>query len=52
MNYQLQDKVALVSGSTKGIGFAIALGLAREGAEVILTGRTDSSVVEALGRLT
>jgi NAD(P)-dependent dehydrogenase (short-subunit alcohol dehydrogenase family) len=52
MNYQLQDKVALVSGSTKGIGFAIALGLAREGTEVILTGRTEASVTEALGRLT
>jgi len=30
---KLADKTALVSGSTKGIGFAIATGLAREGAE-------------------
>ena len=32
MNLQLSDKLALVSGSTKGIGLAIATGLAREGA--------------------
>jgi NAD(P)-dependent dehydrogenase (short-subunit alcohol dehydrogenase family) len=32
MNLELTDKTALVSGSTKGIGFAIATGLAREGA--------------------
>ncbi|MBU66658.1 MAG: oxidoreductase [Cupriavidus sp.] len=51
MDYQLQGKLALVSGSTKGIGFAIALGLAREGAEVILNGRSEQSVAEALGRL-
>ena len=37
MNFNLQDKLALVSGSTKGIGFAIVQGLAREGARVILT---------------
>src|SRR6266851_8470087 len=34
MNLKLTDKTALVSGSTKGIGFAIATGLAREGARV------------------
>jgi NAD(P)-dependent dehydrogenase (short-subunit alcohol dehydrogenase family) len=51
MNYQLENKRALVSGSTKGIGFATALALAREGAQVILSGRTDASVAEATGRL-
>jgi NAD(P)-dependent dehydrogenase (short-subunit alcohol dehydrogenase family) len=51
MNYQLENKRALVSGSTKGIGFATALLLAREGAQVILNGRTEASVAEALGRL-
>jgi NAD(P)-dependent dehydrogenase (short-subunit alcohol dehydrogenase family) len=51
MNYQLENKRALVSGSTKGIGFAIGLALAREGAHVILNGRTEASVAEAIGRL-
>jgi NAD(P)-dependent dehydrogenase (short-subunit alcohol dehydrogenase family) len=51
MNYQLENKRALVSGSTKGIGFATALLLAREGAQVILSGRTEASVTEAIGRL-
>ncbi len=47
MNLKLADKTALVSGSTKGIGFAIAAGLAREGARVIVNGRSDKAVVEA-----
>ena len=47
MNLQLTDKTALVSGSTKGIGFAIATGLAREGARVIVNGRSEKAVVEA-----
>jgi NAD(P)-dependent dehydrogenase (short-subunit alcohol dehydrogenase family) len=33
MNLKLTDKTALVSGSTKGIGFAIAIGLARKAHE-------------------
>ncbi len=51
MNLQLSDKLALVSGSTKGIGFAIATGLAREGARVIVNGRTASSVQSALAKI-
>src|SRR6059036_3697779 len=47
MDLQLADKTALVSGSTKGIGFAIATGLAREGARVIVNGRSEKSVAEA-----
>jgi NAD(P)-dependent dehydrogenase (short-subunit alcohol dehydrogenase family) len=47
MNLKLTDKTALVSGSTKGIGFAIAIGLAREGARVIVNGRSEKAVVEA-----
>ena len=47
MNLELTDKTALVSGSTKGIGFAIATGLAREGARVIVNGRLESAVATA-----
>src|ERR1700704_622863 len=47
MNLRLTDKTALVSGSTKGIGFAIAIGLAREGARVIVNGRSENAVAEA-----
>ena len=50
MNLRLTDKIALISGSTKGIGFAIATGLAREGARVIVNGRSEKAVVEANGR--
>jgi NAD(P)-dependent dehydrogenase (short-subunit alcohol dehydrogenase family) len=51
MNLQLEGKRALVTGSTKGIGFAIASGLAREGAEVIVNGRTQASVDAALAKI-
>jgi NAD(P)-dependent dehydrogenase (short-subunit alcohol dehydrogenase family) len=51
MNLQLSDRFALVSGSTKGIGFAIATGLAREGARVIVNGRTGESVKAALAKV-
>ncbi len=51
MDLQLADKLALVSGSTKGIGLAIATGLAREGAKVIVNGRSESSVSTALGKI-
>ena len=40
MNLQLTDKTALVSGSSKGIGVAIACPLATEGARVIVNGRS------------
>ncbi|HEY8965142.1 MAG TPA: SDR family oxidoreductase [Candidatus Methylacidiphilales bacterium] len=51
MNLQLDGKTALVSGSTKGIGFAIAARLAAEGARVIVNGRTAKSVDEALAEI-
>ncbi len=52
MDLQLKGKLALVSGSTAGIGFAIAEALAHEGARVILNGRTQSAVDEAIRRIT
>src|SRR5712672_85024 len=51
MNLRLTDKTALVSGSTKGIGFAIATGLAREGARVIVNGRSEKAVAEAKAQI-
>ncbi len=48
MDLQLSDKVALVSGSTAGIGLAIATTLAKEGATVIVNGRTQERVNHAL----
>ncbi|MEY2496729.1 MAG: hypothetical protein QOD12_285 [Verrucomicrobiota bacterium] len=51
MNLELTDKTALVSGSTKGIGFAIAGQLAAEGARVIVNGRSDSTVNSALEQI-
>ena len=44
MDLKLTDKRALVSGSTKGIGLAIATALAREGACVVINGPEGSRV--------
>jgi NAD(P)-dependent dehydrogenase (short-subunit alcohol dehydrogenase family) len=51
MNLELANKLALVSGSTAGIGFAIAELLLREGARVIINGRTQQGVDAALAKL-
>jgi NAD(P)-dependent dehydrogenase (short-subunit alcohol dehydrogenase family) len=48
MNIDLSGKRALVTGSTAGIGFAIAKGLAAAGASVIVNGRTEPRVAAAL----
>ena len=44
----LRGKVALVTGSTSGIGHGIALALAREGADIMLNGFGDAGQIEAL----
>lgn len=51
MDLKLTGKLALVSGSTAGIGFSIAESLAREGTHVIINGRSRDSVEAALARL-
>jgi len=51
VNLQLENKLALVSGSTAGIGFAIAKALAAEGAQVIINGRTEQRVNGAISSL-
>ncbi|HEX4343073.1 MAG TPA: SDR family oxidoreductase [Verrucomicrobiae bacterium] len=51
MDLQLENKTALVTGSTKGIGFAIAKLLADEGATVIVNGRSKDSTHEAARKI-
>src|ERR1700730_17763854 len=51
MNFGLQGKLAVVSGSTAGIGLAIAAALAAEGARVIINGRTEERVSAALEKI-
>ncbi len=51
MDLKLQGKLALVTGSTAGIGLAIAEALAREGARVVVNGRTQACVDQAVADL-
>jgi len=51
MDLKLKGKLALVTGSTAGIGLAIATVLAREGASVIINGRSKKSVDDVVGSL-
>ena len=48
MDLQLKGKVALVTGSTAGIGFATARALAAEAARVVVNGRTEERVQNAI----
>src|SRR6201988_2533566 len=51
MNLGLQGKLAVISGSTAGIGLAIAAALAEEGARVAINGRTQARVDASLEKL-
>ena len=51
MDLLLDGKLALISGSTAGIGLAIATALAHEGARVIINGRHQASVDDVVARL-
>ena len=52
MKIDLSGKTAIVTGSTAGIGYAIAKGLAQAGADVVVNGRTAAAVEEAVAKLT
>lgn len=51
MHIDLTGKTAIVTGSTRGIGYAIAAGLAGAGATVVITGRKQVDVDQALSKL-
>ncbi|MCB0630376.1 MAG: SDR family NAD(P)-dependent oxidoreductase [Saprospiraceae bacterium] len=51
MDLNLKEKTALVTGSTAGIGLAIATELAREGASVIINGRTQDRIDNAIFKI-
>ena len=51
MKLYLENKTALVTGSTAGIGYAIAHLLAYEGAAVIVNGRTQERVDSAVSKI-
>lgn len=51
MDMKLKNRLALVSGSTAGIGYAIATTLASEGARVIVNGRTQAGVDTAIAAI-
>lgn len=51
MDLQLNNRLALVSGSTAGIGYSIAEALLREGARVIVNGRSQAAVDAAVTKL-
>ena len=51
MDLKIAGRRALVTGSTAGIGYAIAEGLAREGAHVVVNGRKADSIESAIARI-
>lgn len=48
MDLHLTNKLALITGSTKGIGKAIAIEMAREGTDVIINGRNEAEVTKVV----
>ena len=51
MELGLKDKVVVVTGASKGIGFAIAEAFLQEGAYVVISGRNEQDLTQATGSL-
>ena len=51
MDLKLQGKTALVTGSASGIGYAIALGLVKEGVKVYINGRSEETINKAINTI-
>ena len=51
MDLHLKDKVALVAGASKGLGYAVAHALAREGASVSISSRDEAAIKDAASRM-
>ena len=51
MNLELNNKVAIIAASTEGLGFATAKELAKEGAKVVICGRTQELLNKAIKKL-
>src|SRR5690625_3274218 len=51
MQLDINDKWAVVCGASKGLGYACALQLAREGVNIVLVARTESALMESAERI-
>ena len=51
MDLHLKDKIALVTGSSRGLGYATALQLAKEGCKVAINGRDEAKVKSAVEKI-
>ncbi|SCK30596.1 3-oxoacyl-[acyl-carrier protein] reductase [Streptomyces sp. WMMB 714] len=51
MDLGLKDRVYVITGATRGLGFAAAEQLVADGARVVVTGRTDEAATEAAAQL-
>lgn len=51
MDLGLNEKIALVTGSSRGLGYATALQLAKEGCKVVINGRDEARVKNAVERV-
>lgn len=51
MDLQLKDKRAFVAGASRGLGYAVGFGLAKEGCRVAINGRDDAKLTAAAGKM-